>query len=141
MMALILSQSYTSRSFRQEKLLNSKKSILRYMSHELLTPLNSAMLGMRLVSAHAEVFESGSLNETVADVSKSLACAVELLESLSCYDKIESSLMELSKEDNIPIVNLLEECVWAFSPQAVQWGVDLDLYTSVPSRGTDNESE
>jgi signal transduction histidine kinase len=110
------------------------------MTHELLTPLNSASLGMRLIAALADSGDYSSLHETIADVNKSLTSAVELLENLSCYDRVENHLLELHKEENVPVIDLLEECIWPFSPQAAELGVELDFSTIASTISSKNSS-
>jgi signal transduction histidine kinase len=81
------------------------------------------------------------LQETLVDVSKALSSAVEILDGLLCFDKIESGILELHKQD-VPVMAFLDECVQIFSPQARQSQVSLRLVTNASdsdgSRGAGN---
>ena len=93
----------------QSKLLNTKKAIIRYVSHELLTPLNAAALGLKLVSDYTRIVDDEDVYQTVMDINKSIASAVELLESLSCYEKIDSGIIKLHKQENVSVISFMED--------------------------------
>jgi signal transduction histidine kinase len=114
------------------------------MTHELLTPLNSATLGLKLLlkGIHRDNdnddgddnHENRSLMyDTAMDVSSSISSAVALLESLSFYDKIDNGLLQLKMENDVNVVSFLEDCVLPFSSHANQAGVNLCLTTDMPS--------
>jgi signal transduction histidine kinase len=120
------------RSRHRFKKHDAKTAIIRYMSHELLTPLNSAVLGVKLIinmlmdsddPTDQEVFDNAT------DVTKALAHAVQLVDSLTLYDKIESGIMVLQKE-NVNLFELLEETVLPFVIKARNNGVDVSVSTS-----------
>ena len=112
-------------------LLLSKSTIIRYMSHKLLTPINSAVLGLKLICDDIEAFQDPRLNEvgeTARDISKSILSVVELLENLKRVDKVLSDSLTLQKRD-MPIVPFLEDCFHTLSLHARKCGVDLRMYT------------
>jgi hypothetical protein len=55
--------------------------------------------------------------------------AVGLLESLSCYNKIDCGIFELGKKETAPVISFLENSVYSFSPLAEQLGVSLSFVT------------
>jgi signal transduction histidine kinase len=69
------------------ELTRTKKSFIRYIFHELRTPLNSATLGLKLLMDDLE--DTTESYENADDVSKSVAQAVEILDSLLLVDKAE----------------------------------------------------
>jgi signal transduction histidine kinase len=110
-------------------LINSKKYYVRHISHELRTPLNTAFLGLRLLSN--ELKESKDPKdieryETLRDVNLSCTAAVDILNDLLCYEKLQSGMLDLHKE-HVTVDLLLRECVSMFSVQARDCGVDINL--------------
>ena len=70
---------------------------MRYISHEMRTPLNVACLGMKIL--HDELKRLGlfSLLETAMDTQKACQNAIDILNDMLLYDKIVSGLMTLEK--------------------------------------------
>ena len=80
-------------------MLQSKKNFVRYISHEIRTPLNTVFMGIQLARtqlAAGHVDDSGSI---LHDVEESCVTAVEILNDILLYDKIEDGRMELEKSD------------------------------------------
>ena len=130
-----------SRVCRQIDLLESKRSYVRYISHELRTPLNTAFLGLKLLSKDLKASRSPRDKErydTLCDVNMSCTAAVDILNNLLCYEKLESGILELHKE-NIAVGPFLQECLTMFSVQARECGVALTMVTedSVMTRDED----
>jgi hypothetical protein len=93
------------------------------------------VVGLQLLCTNIVVEEDDDLLEMVTDVSTSVTCAVELLESLSSYNKIDCGILQLHEKEDVPVKSFLENCVYSFSPQAQQLGVSLAFETD-PSEGT-----
>ena len=94
---------YYMRKVKYESLYNlralveSRKQYLRYIAHEMRTPLNSAVLGLKLICDSLATIEikddlDYELEETAGDVSKTIAIAVEILADLMTFNKIEGTL-------------------------------------------------
>jgi two-component system, sensor histidine kinase len=117
-------------------LLESKKSYVRYISHELRTPLNTAFLGLKLLSSDLKASNDPKdieRYETLCDVNMSCTAAVDILNNLLCYEKLESGILELHKE--IVIVEpFLKDCVTMFSAQARECGVTMTMVTDSADR-------
>ena len=110
-------------------MLNSKKSYVRHISHELRTPLNTAFLGLKLLSSalkKSKVQRDIEQYDTLCDVHMSCKAAVDILNDLLCYDKLESGILELHKED-ITVMKYLEECISMFSLQIRECGVTVNI--------------
>ena len=77
--------------------LSVKQMFMRYISHEMRTPLNVACLGMKIL--HDELKRLGllSLLETAMDTQKACQTSIDILNDLLLYDKIASGLMTLEK--------------------------------------------
>jgi two-component system, sensor histidine kinase len=112
-------------------LLESKKSYVRHISHELRTPLNTAFLGLKLLSSDLKASKNPQDTErynTLRDVNMSCTAAVDILNDLLCYEKLESGILELHKE-NIAVDAFLRDCVTMFSAQARECGVTIVTVT------------
>ena len=104
---------------------------MRYISHELRTPLNTAFLGLKLLSSDLKASKNPKdieRYETLCDVNMSCMAAVDILNDLLCYEKLESGILELHKE-NIMIEALLVNCLTMFSGQARECGVTMAVAT------------
>lgn len=110
-------------------MLESKKSYVRYISHELRTPLNTAFLGLKLLTSDLKL-SSNVLDieryDTLCDVNASCTAAVDILNDLLCYEKLDSGILELHKE-NISVLEFLKDRVGMFSLQARECGVTLKM--------------
>ena len=115
----------------QIALLDSKKSYVRHISHELRTPLNTAFLGLKLLTREMKASEDPKDVErydTLCDVNMSCAAAVDILNDLLCYEKLDSGILELHKED-VPIMRFLIDSMSMFSAQAKECGVTMTIRT------------
>ena len=92
---------------------------MRYISHEMRTPLNVACLGMKIL--HEELKRLGllSLLETAMDTQKACQTAIDILNDMLLYDKIVSGLMTLEKRLFDPL-DFTEKVLHPFRLQ-VQW--------------------
>jgi two-component system, sensor histidine kinase len=120
-------------------LLESKKSYVRLISHELRTPLNTAFLGLKLLSSELKASNDPKDIErydTLCDVNTACKAAVDILNDLLCYEKLESGILELHKE-NIIVDSFLKNCVSMFSAHARECGVTMTMTTNVV---TDNDT-
>ena len=83
-------------------LLDSKKSYVRYISHELRTPLNTTFLGMRLLIKEFQMNNDPHYKEhleTLIDMSLSCTAALDILNDLLCFEKLESGILDLHKQE------------------------------------------
>ena len=92
------------------------------ISHRLLsTP------GLQLVCD--ELGQSGGIGvsehrETLLDVQTACRIAVEILNDLLCFDKLESGILELHKHE-VPVNSFISDCVNMFGSQAREAGVTI----------------
>ena len=66
--------------------------------------------------------------ETLLDVQSACRIAVEILNDLLCFDKLESGILELHKHD-VPAITFIEDCVNMFASQAREAGVTITITT------------
>jgi hypothetical protein len=80
-------------------MLESKKKFVRYISHEIRTPLNTVSMGVQLCMRELlESHVSGAQN-ILNDVEGSCNIAIEILNNILLYDKVEDGRMTLDKGD------------------------------------------
>ena len=104
---------------------------MRYISHELRTPLNTAFLGLKLLTGEMKASKDPrdiERSDTLCDVNISCMAAVDILNDLLCYEKLESGILQLHKE-NIIVGSLLNDSVAMFSAQAREGGVTMTVVT------------
>ena len=76
---------------------------MRYISHEMRTPLNVACLGIKILRDELERLGLLNLLETAIDTEKSCKTAVDILNDMLLFDKIVSGLMTLEKRRFDPL--------------------------------------
>jgi hypothetical protein len=134
---------------RNQAVLDTKRRFVRFISHEIRTPLNTVRLGMKLLEVEianfAKLLPFTSAEDLAILISKTLMAwkdladeviessesAVEVLNDLLNYDKIEIGTMKLDFS-YFDIRGLLEKTVTAMQVQAQQKGVALELHCSIP---------
>ena len=72
---------------------------MRYISHEMRTPLNTAVLGLNVLLKQLQQKFHVTIDHicylTTKDIQSSCKVAVEILNEMLLYDKIESGLLAL----------------------------------------------
>ena len=88
---------------------------VRLMSHEIRTPLNVIMTGLRIIEKEINKHNDtkDGLHEVLTDIQLSCHVAIDLLNDLLVYEKLEAGIMTLEKS-NINIVNFVKEAVRPF---------------------------
>jgi signal transduction histidine kinase len=83
----------------EQNMLESKKQFVRYISHEIRTPLNTVFMGIQLARKQLEQNNVEDAGSILHDVEESCVTAVDILNDILLYDKIEDGRMELDKTD------------------------------------------
>jgi signal transduction histidine kinase len=68
--------------------------------------------------------------DTLFDVNRSCEAAIDILNDLLCFEKIESGILELHKEQ-IRVQPYLSDCLSMFEVQARECGVTMHIDTEV----------
>ena len=71
---------------------------MRYISHELRTPLNTAFLGLKLLTDNMKCSKNPKdieTYDTLRDVNLSCQTALDILNDLLSFDKLESGILQL----------------------------------------------
>lgn len=72
---------------------------MRYISHEIRTPLNTVFMGIQLARKQLTMSNTDDAQSILHDVEESCVTAVDILNDILLYDKIEDGQMELDKTD------------------------------------------
>ena len=89
-------------------LLDAKTDYVRYISHEVRTPLSATLMGLRLMLDDYKQSNPrrGSTDadrlDTLQDINSSCVSALDILNDLLCFNKLEAGLLELNKETVCP---------------------------------------
>ena len=86
-------------------MLNVKRNFVRYISHEIRTPLNTVAMGLQYVQSSLDCGNPVGLSpaqlETCSmlkEVEYSCDAAIQILNSILTYDKLESGNLVLSTQ-------------------------------------------
>jgi len=117
--------------FKQEAL-DSKRTFVRFISHEIRTPLNTVSMGLRVL--HEELSAAGcppgerlaSWCSLVRDIEESSNNAVDVLNELISYDKIEMKTLQLDLA-LLPVWALVADSIRPFHIQARERGLRIEL--------------
>jgi hypothetical protein len=104
-----------------------------FENQELRTPLNTAYLGLKLLTDDFKSSRSGKDMErydTLFDVNRSCEAAIDILNDLLCFEKLESGILKLHKEE-IMVQPYLSDCLSMFEVQARECGVTMHFDTEV----------
>mmetsp|Transcript_10111 Transcript_10111/g.10197 ORF Transcript_10111/g.10197 Transcript_10111/m.10197 type:complete len:764 (+) Transcript_10111:179-2470(+) len=124
-------QGQVSHKYQSE--LEFKRMFVRYISHEVRTPLNTAIIGLQVLSEELrsshDSFGSGIITghaETVTDIRTACDIAVNVLNELLTFDKLEAGTLMIEKSD-ANAVDLITQTVSSFLIQARQKKIGLSI--------------
>eukprot|EP00607_Mallomonas_marina_P008896 CAMPEP_0182422496 /NCGR_PEP_ID=MMETSP1167-20130531/8215_1 /TAXON_ID=2988 /ORGANISM="Mallomonas Sp, Strain CCMP3275" /LENGTH=569 /DNA_ID=CAMNT_0024600627 /DNA_START=547 /DNA_END=2256 /DNA_ORIENTATION=+ len=117
----------------QQDILNMKRSFVRFVSHEIRTPLNTVVVGLELLKDLTSIDSEGLL--MIEDLSFSCNIAIDTLNDLLNYEKVESGLMTLDCEQ-ILFIPLIEKAMKPFYIQARHADVTLKLNNNIENSTT-----
>ena len=128
---------------QRKEILEMKRRFVRFISHEIRTPLNTVCMGLELLQSELKSppglagtpktteEDMGFLLSVTEDTNENAHVAVEILNDLLNYDKLETGTMELEAEP-VLIWDLVEKTVHQFGIQAVNRSVELKLKLDKP---------
>ena len=85
--------------------------------------------GLKLVSDDLEGktdYKGGDHFEILSDVKAACRTAVQILDDLLCFDKLENGMLKMHKHE-VPVMPFITDCVSMFTSQAKEAGVTLSL--------------
>jgi signal transduction histidine kinase len=134
-----------------QAVLDTKRRFVRFISHEIRTPLNTVRLGMKLLDVEMDKFEKGldaksdprglqaQLRTTLHtwrhladEIVESSESAVEVLNDLLNYDKIELGTLKL-EFSTFDMRALAERTTSMMQVQAQQKNIEIQLFYSAES--------
>ena len=90
---------------------------VRLVSHEIRTPLNVVVVGLKLIGRELTALNcNADLMDTVKDAGVSCDAAIDLLDDLLAYEKLEAGIMVLERSE-IPAWDFICDAVQPFSIQ------------------------
>ena len=96
----------------------------------LLVFMTVLLIGLKLACEESKQDEKSL--ETLLDVQSACKIAVEILNDLLCFDKLESGILELHKHD-VEVTPFINDCVNMFVSQAKEAGVSISILSENPS--------
>eukprot|EP01041_Mallomonas_annulata_P007719 gene7719-15794_t len=112
---------------RKEHQLNQKRSFVRHVSHEIRTPLSTVTMGIQLLKRSLNTcgdVDLKELNDIVSDLEGSCETAIEILNELLDYEKLEAGIMTIDKT-RVMMKGLLDKNIRPFHLHANQKNIDL----------------
>lgn len=111
----------------EKRALEVKEMFMRYMSHEMRTPLNIVMSGLKFIEEDMRRRgDSEARLETIVDCHKTCGMAVQVLDEYLIYDKIEKGIYVIEKTEQ-SVSAFLMSVTTPFRVQAMEKGIDLRL--------------
>ena len=95
--------------------MNTKRSFVREISHEIRTPLNCAYIGLDILTDSNLDMTAKDNKESLKDIKESLQEAIEILNQLLLFDKLESGTLQV--ENNLFSIKELFKSITTFSIQ------------------------
>jgi signal transduction histidine kinase len=107
--------------------LKTKRVFVRYVSHEIRTPLNITLLGLKFLEDELQKNDKnmlGNVNDVLEDVKSSCGVAVEILNDLLLYEKLDDGIFTLSLSE-VPFRDFFTDAVNVFKVQVRRMEDDL----------------
>lgn len=122
------------RFFSQDDVKAIKKGYVRYLSHELRNPLNAILMGIQLSRDKLRIqtcFENGgsACSEILEDTLIACETALQILNELLMYDKIENGQLSMHKNE-VNVVDLISNCIMLHSVQLQNKEIQLNLFNA-----------
>jgi signal transduction histidine kinase len=130
MMSIIITNEFRHEHAQAQVQLEVKRMFVKYVSHEVRTPLNSCMLGLQYMK-EAILRPTEECVQEIAgildEVSEGCSTAIDFMNNLLLYEKIDSMDLPLymKRED---LSNVCAEVLQSFKMSARQLGVNLKLH-------------
>ncbi len=115
----------------KDNVIETKQAYVRYISHELRTPLNTVYMGLTLSIDQIPPDTNDPIEQerrsTLQEVWCACEVALDILNDLLLYDKVQLHLVGLTKEKLI-VVDFMTQCINMFSVQLRLKKLQLTLF-------------
>lgn len=129
---MIQSQLRIRESVELEKALDVKRKFVRFISHEMRTPLNTMMMGLKFLEEDMRRSgDSQSRLDAVADIKASCSTGVDTLNELLDYDKHEEGIFSVNKKRAQLIYPFIQETLAPFRIHASEKRIVLTVRSEV----------
>ena len=95
---------------------------IRYITHEVRTPMNTAIMGLDLLMEEYIGYKNEDDLKTVQDIKKSCDIAVNVLNELLMFDKLESGTLLIEKVE-IDVLNFIQDSMQMFQIQVLYFNI------------------
>lgn len=116
-----------------QRLMDGRTAFIRYISHQIRTPLNTVMVGLNYVdiSVNNFILRFGKarmklLAETVVDIKESSESAIDILDELCAFNTLQKGKLNIEMEFIKPI-KFITEAVRPFKISARSKGITFGL--------------
>ena len=111
--------------------LETKRIFVRHVSHEIRTPLNVVMSGLEFMESFKDILGS-ELLETLGDIRNACGVAIDILNDLLTYEKLDSNILTLDKSP-CDFIDLVRRVCSMFQIQARYSNINLAFDNAVKS--------
>jgi signal transduction histidine kinase len=145
LMSAIITNEYRHDYTQLQQKLGVKRMFVRYVSHEVRTPLSSCMLGI-------EYMKEAILNPTEAciqeitgildEVSEGCNMAIDFINNLLLYEKVDSMELPIHlKQEDLSLICSQVLKTFEMSARQLEINLHLDIHASLlaPARGCDTK--
>ena len=104
----------------KDNIISTKQAYVRYISHELRTPLNTVHMGVQFcieqISNQTTVLDinKNEFQSSLVEINMACSVALEILNDLLLYDKLQSGLVTL-QNDEVNVIDFLTNCLEMFT--------------------------
>lgn len=116
---------------RTNAILDLKRRFVRGVGHEIRTPLNVVFAGLQLLESRLEGVVERDILEIIDDIKQSCRDAIDILDDLLSYEKIDSQLLQLEKSP-VNIHSFVIESLRPFGVQAKLKNVTIRYFDTAP---------
>eukprot|EP00607_Mallomonas_marina_P009756 CAMPEP_0182420796 /NCGR_PEP_ID=MMETSP1167-20130531/5871_1 /TAXON_ID=2988 /ORGANISM="Mallomonas Sp, Strain CCMP3275" /LENGTH=656 /DNA_ID=CAMNT_0024597247 /DNA_START=640 /DNA_END=2610 /DNA_ORIENTATION=- len=130
LLSLFQSFIYRNLTVKLKDEVEMKRAFTRYISHEVRTPLNTAIMGLQLLTEEMTRGDDSESLEIVSDIRHSCQTAVNTLSEFLTFDKLEGGTMMLEKTET-KAIDMIEDTIHPFNLQARQNHVKLKIVPKI----------
>eukprot|EP00599_Poterioochromonas_sp_BG-1_P014558 CAMPEP_0173158428 /NCGR_PEP_ID=MMETSP1105-20130129/16334_1 /TAXON_ID=2985 /ORGANISM="Ochromonas sp., Strain BG-1" /LENGTH=706 /DNA_ID=CAMNT_0014076321 /DNA_START=684 /DNA_END=2804 /DNA_ORIENTATION=+ len=125
----VLSRKLEEESQKHLHSLRTKRAFVRYVSHEIRSPLNIALLGLKFVNEQVKdsiMHEKHAVEEALTEIRNSCDVAVDILNDLLLYEKFDDGIFTLAKNE-LRISDYFADAVNVYRVQAKSAEIDFEI--------------
>ena len=100
-------------------MLDIKRNLIRFLSHEVRTPLNAVSMGVTVIKRELENHENGKeldgedILKVLEEIDSACNTSLDILNDLLTYEKVDAGILVLEKEV-ISAFTIVYDCIRPF---------------------------